>query len=130
MRASISQSLFLRYVLVVGLLSCFGALCAGNALSQTPPTSPGPPAVRSPSDTVREFYKAMREKRFREAFDLSIYKPAIDPLKPQEFAELQPDFEKMAAVSAVQVHLGGGQISSDIAMVVVEVQDGEEPGEL
>ena len=53
-------------------------------------------AVRSPSDTVREFYKAMHEKRFREAFDLSIYKPAIDPLKPQEFEDLRPDFEKMA----------------------------------
>ena len=35
---------------------------------------------RSPSDTVREFYKAMREKRFREAFALSIYKPVIDGL--------------------------------------------------
>jgi len=53
---------------------------------------------RSPSDVVREFYKAMREKKFREAFDLSIYKPAIDPLKPQEFEDLRPDFEKMAAV--------------------------------
>ena len=105
MLASISQSRFLRSVLVVGLLSCFGALRAGNALSQTPPKSPAPPAVRSPSDTVREFYKAMREKRFREAFDLSIYKPAIDPLKPQEFEELRPDFEKMAAVIPVEVDL-------------------------
>src|SRR5712691_3837782 len=55
-------------------------------------------APRSPSDTVREFYKAMREKRFREAFALSIYKSAIEPLKPQEFEDLRPDFDKMAAV--------------------------------
>ena len=52
---------------------------------------------RSPSDTVREFYKAMREKKFREAFALSIYKPAIENLNPQEFEDLRPDFEKMAA---------------------------------
>ena len=130
MRASISQSRSLRAVLVVGLLSCFGALCAGNALSQTPPTSPGPPAVRSPSDTVREFYKAMHEKRFREAFDLTIYKPAIDPLKPQEFEDLRPDFEKMALAIPVQVELGGEQISGDIATVFVKVKEGEKPEEL
>ena len=55
---------------------------SGSALAaiQTPP--------RSPSETVREFYKAMREKRFREAFALSIYKPAIENLKPQEFEDV------------------------------------------
>ena len=51
---------------------------------------------RSPSETVREFYKALRERKFREAFSLSIYSPRIEPLKPQEFEDLRPDFEKMA----------------------------------
>ena len=73
------------------------------------PLSAQQPPVRSPSDTVREFYKAMREKRFREAFALSIYRPAIDPLKPQEFEDLRPDFEKMAAILPLQVDLGGEQ---------------------
>lgn len=130
MRASISQSRFMHTVLIVGLLSCVGALCSENAMSQTAPQSPAPPAIRSPSDTVREFYKAMREKRFREAFDLSIYKPAINSLKPQEFDELRPDFEKMAAVIPVQVDLGGEQVSGDIATVFVKVKEGEKPEEL
>jgi hypothetical protein len=85
---------------------------------------------RSPSDTVREFYKAMREKRFREAFALSIYKPAIDPLKPQEFEELRPDFEKMAAILPDQVDLGGEQISGDLATVFVRVKEADKPEQL
>jgi len=86
---------------------------------QTPP--------RSPSDTVRDFYKSMRERKFREAFALSIYKPAIDPLKPQEFDDLKPDFEKMAAVIPEQVDLSGEQISGDVATVFVKVKEGEAP---
>src|SRR5882672_4800437 len=120
MRASISRSQFLATVAIIGLLVCLAVV---PVMSQQPPP-------RSPSDTVREFYKAMREKRFREAFDLSIYKPAIDPLKPQEFEELRPDFEKMAAVIPVQVDLGGEQVSGDIATVFVKVKEGEKPEEL
>jgi hypothetical protein len=85
------------------------------------------PLPRSPSDTVREFYKAMREKRFREAFDMSIYKPAIDPLKPKEFEDLRPDFERVAAVIPEQVDLGGEQISGDVATVFMKVKEGDNP---
>lgn len=80
---------------------------------------------RTPSDTVREFYKKMREKKFREAFDLSIYKPAIEPLKPQEFEDLLPDFEKMAAAIPEKVDISGEQISGEAATVFVRVKDEE-----
>jgi hypothetical protein len=85
------------------------------------------PLPRSPSDTVREFYKTMRERKFREAFALTIYKPAIEPLKPQEFEDLRPDFEKMAAVIPAEVMLNGEQISGDMATVFVKVKEGEKP---
>ena len=85
---------------------------------------------RSPSDTVREFYKAMREKRFREAFDMSIYKPAIDNLKPQEFEDLRPDFEKMSAAIPLTVNITGEQISGDAATVFVKVKEGDAPEHL
>jgi hypothetical protein len=58
---------------------------------------------------------------------MSIYKPAIEPLKPQEFEELRPDFEKMAAVIPEQVNLGGEQVSRDIATVFVKVKEGDAP---
>jgi len=117
MRASISTSQFFPKVVLSSLLVCLGAL---PIMAQQPPP-------RSPSDTVREFYKEMRERKFREAFALSIYKPAIEPLKPQEFEDLRPDFEKMAAVIPEQVDLGGEQISGDIATVFVKVKEGDKP---
>ncbi|MGI9166176.1 MAG: hypothetical protein ACR2G5_07300 [Pyrinomonadaceae bacterium] len=82
---------------------------------------------RSPSDTVREFYKAMREKRFREAFAMSIYKPAIEGLKPEEFEDLRPDFERIAAVMPDRVEINGEQLSADEATVFIKVKADEKP---
>lgn len=84
-------------------------------------------AKRTPSDTVREFYLAMREKRFREAFAMSIYKPAIEGLKPQEFEDLRPDFDAMAAAIPEKVEITGELISGDTATVFVKVSTVDEP---
>ena len=55
---------------VVGLVLLI--VLAGSAvLAQNPP-------ARSPTETMRQFYQLMREKKFREAFLLSIYRPAKD----------------------------------------------------
>lgn len=120
MAARISSSHCFLGVMLAGLILC---MTATPLLAQQAP-------VRSPSDTVREFYKAMREKRFREAFALSIYRPAIEPLKPQEFEDLRPDFEKMAAILPDQVDLGGEQISGDLATVFVKVKEADKPEQL
>jgi len=78
---------------------------------------------------MREFYRMMREKKFREAFGISIYRPAIDGLSTQEFEDLRPDFEKMAiAVSEKipeKIDITGEQISGDVATVFVKVLDAE-----
>src|SRR5712664_2127000 len=116
MRALVIGARSSQRILLISLLFCS---LAAVAASQQP--------QRSPSDTVREFYKAMREKKFREAFDLSIYKPAIDPLKPQEFEDLRPDFEKMAAVIPEAVNISGEQISGNTATVFVKVKEGDNP---
>jgi len=84
-------------------------------------------AQRSPTETMREFYRMMREKKFREAFGMSIYRPAIEGLSAQEFEELRPDFERMAlAVSEkipAKVDITGEQVSGDAATVFVKVLD-------
>jgi len=103
----------------VVMFTLFIRFAALSARAQQPP--------RSPSDTVREFYKAMREKKFRDAFNMSIYKPAIEPLKPQDFEDLRPDFERMAAIIPEQVNISGEQISGDIATVFVKVKEGDKP---
>src|SRR5213592_2470579 len=89
--------------------------------------TPAQGLVRSPSDTVREFYKAMREKRFREAFAMSIYKPAIENLKPQEFEDLRPDFDNMAAAIPDAVEIKGEQVSGETATVFVKVPSLDDP---
>ena len=86
-------------------------------------------ASRTPTETMREFYRMMREKKFREAFGLSIYRDAIEGLSTQEFEDLRPDFERMAiAVSEKipdKVDITGEQISGDSATVFVKVLDAD-----
>ncbi|MBC7909739.1 MAG: DUF4878 domain-containing protein [Pyrinomonadaceae bacterium] len=88
---------------------------SASALAQTNP-------ARTPSETVREFYKGLFEKRFREALGISIYKPAIEGLTQQEFDELRPDFEAMA-LGADKIEITGEQISGEKATVFVRVPD-------
>ena len=92
----------------------------GAQTSATPQTSASAQA-RTPIQTVTEFYKALRERRFRDAFALSIYKPAIDGLSAEELAELQPEFEKLAGAVPEKIEFGGEQISGDTATVFARV---------
>jgi hypothetical protein len=108
----------------------------------------------SPTETVREFYRRMRERKFNEAFAITIYKPAIEGLTDAEFSalrpsfrelsdkqfaalrpnyeklsaaefdELRPDFERMAAVIPPQIDVSGEQISGDTSTVFVKIADG------
>ena len=96
-------------------------LLASTSIAQTP--------QRSPTDTMRDFYRLMREKKYREAFGISIYRPAIEGLSTEEFNDLKTDFDKMAiAVSEKipdKIDITGEQISGDIATVFVRVVDAE-----
>ena len=85
--------------------------------------------ARTPTETVREFYRMMRERHFKEAFALSIYKPAIDGLSAEEFAELQPDFERMGAAIPEKIEISGEQVSGDIATVFVKIADADKAAE-
>jgi hypothetical protein len=106
-----------RMLLSIILFALVGVSSA--ALAQT--------QQRSPSDTVREFYKTMHERKFREAFAMSIYKPAIEGLTPEEFEDLRPDFERMAGAIPDKVNINGEQISGDSATVFVKVKDADSP---
>ena len=75
----------------------------------------------SPSDVVREFYKAMREHRFKDAWSMTIYKPAVEGLTAEEMEELRVDFEERAAKIPEQVEIMGEQISANTATVFVKV---------
>jgi hypothetical protein len=95
--------------------------------AQTPATAPPKSAQdRTPSDTVRAFYTALRERRVRDAFQMSIYKPAIDALTPEEFEELRPEFEKLGEAVPPQIGIYGEQISGERATVFALIST--EPG--
>lgn len=76
---------------------------------------------RTPSEVVREFYKAMREKRFNEAFALTIYKSAVDGLSAEEMEDLRPGFEEKAGLIPPTVEVVGEQINGNIAIVFVRI---------
>jgi hypothetical protein len=98
-------------------------------------TSTGPAAfaqagqTRTPTETVREFYRLMRERKFVEAFALTLYKPAIEGLSAEEFAELRPDFERMAAAIPEKIEVSGEQLSGDLATVFVKIADADKAAE-
>lgn len=78
-------------------------------------------AQRGPSDVVREFYKAMREHRFKEAWGMTIYKSAVDSLTAEEMEDLRPDFEQRASQVPEQIEITGERIQGNIATVFVKV---------
>lgn len=92
--------------------------CAPLASAQVPAPAPG-----SPSDVVRAFYTALRERRFREAFAMSVFRPAVEPLSAEEFEDLRPDFEPMAVNSPAEVVITGEQVSGDEATVFMKLGD-------
>ena len=71
----------------------------------------------------------MREKKYREAFAMSIYQPALEGLSAQDFEELRPDFDKMAIALAeklpANIDVSGEQISGDLATVFVKTLDAD-----
>src|SRR6267143_3334147 len=102
------QSTF--FSVVVLAIAFFGSLSADFAQTE-----------RTPTDTVRELYKAMHDHRFKEAWALTIYKPAVEGLNAEEMEDLRPDFEEKAAAIPDPVEISGEQISGDIATVFVKV---------
>jgi len=111
----------LKRIFIATLFAAFIFTATAIVYPQTQPLSP--------TETVRLFYKTMRDRKFREAFAMSIYKPAVDPLSAKEFDDLRPDFEKMAAAIPDQVELSGETVSGDMATVFVKVKETAETAE-
>jgi hypothetical protein len=79
----------------------------------------------SPADTVRVFYKYLREKKFREAIYLTNLRPAVEGLTDSELKEFQVDFEAIAALTPEQIQINGEIISGDEATVTAKLPDDE-----
>ena len=105
--------LFTRHGLLSFTLIAAFCACAQGVSAQT--------AQRAPSDVVREFYKAMREHRFKDAWSMTIYKPAVEGLTAEEMEDLRSTFEEQAAHIPEQVEITGEQIEGHAAKVFVKL---------
>jgi len=79
-------------------------------------------AANSPSAAVQSFYELMNARRFREAFALTVYRPAIEALNDAEYEELRPDFEETALATPQAPQINGEQISGDMATVFLTTE--------
>jgi hypothetical protein len=95
-----------------------------TAAQSNPQPSAAAPAT--PTEVVRAFYKALREARFRDALMMSVYRPAIEGLKPQELEELRPDFERLATQVPPDYDFTGEQLSGDDATVFMKTGEGKD----
>jgi hypothetical protein len=86
-----------------------------------------PITAEGPADTVRVFYKHLREKRFREAIFLTNLRPAIEGLTDTELKEFALDFEDIAGQVPVNVEINGEIITGDLATVTANLpnEDGD-----
>lgn len=116
---------------VVVLSALFAVAIAPRAAAQAQASTSAPArkagtsasAPRTPSEVVREFYRALRERRFREAFALSVFNPAVEGLSAEEFQDLQVDFERIAAGVPADIALTGEQLSGEEATVYMKLGD-------
>jgi hypothetical protein len=83
----------------------------------------------SPADTVRVFYKSLREKKFREAMYLTNLRPAMEGLTDAELKEFQVDFNDVAERVPAEIEINGEIISADTAIVTANLP-GDDPAKL
>ncbi|MFN0279314.1 MAG: hypothetical protein ACKVRN_12025 [Pyrinomonadaceae bacterium] len=78
-----------------------------------------------PADTVRVFYKHLREKRFREAIFLTNLRPAIAGLTDTELKDFSLDFETIAGQVPAEVQINGEIITGDQATVTANLPNND-----
>ncbi|MGI8555102.1 MAG: hypothetical protein ACR2LT_01945 [Pyrinomonadaceae bacterium] len=82
-------------------------------------------APDSPADTIRLFYKNLREKRFREALLMTNLRVAVEGLTDTEMQDLNADFEPLAAQVPAELQISGEIITGDKATVTVKLPNDE-----
>jgi hypothetical protein len=81
--------------------------------------------TNSPADSVRVFYKDLREKRLRDAMFLTNLRPAIEGLTETELQELQVDLAPIAQQIPTEIEINGEIISGNYATVTAKLPDNE-----
>jgi len=99
-----------------------------SAVSNAEPASKGATIdiePNGPADTVRAFYKLLREKKFRDAIFLTNLRPAIEGLTETELKEFSLDFEAIAGQVPAEVEINGEIVSGDQATVTANLPNAD-----
>jgi hypothetical protein len=115
------KALPLHVLLLFACVACAPSVVA--AQSQPPAAASSVASTLTPTETVRAMYKALAERRYREAFALSVLNAAVESLSAEEFAELQPDFERIAAAMPANVEITGEILNGETASVFIRPID-------
>jgi len=75
----------------------------------------------SPADTVRAFFTALRDRKFRDAMFLTNLRPAVEGLTDAELKEFELDFEAIAKHVPPQIEINGEFITGDKATVTAKL---------
>jgi hypothetical protein len=98
---------------------------SGSAAAPVAKRATIPITAEGPADTVRVFYKHLREKRFREAIFLTNLRPAIEGLTDTELKEFALDFEEIAGQVPADVEINGEIITGDLATVTANLPNAD-----
>lgn len=79
----------------------------------------------TPGETIQEFYRLLRAKKYVDAFRLHVCAPAVEGLSGQEAAELEDEFTKLAGDIPEKIEVGGESVLGNDATVFVKVPSGE-----
>ena len=108
----------LRMIVIVAV----AAAQVGVAAAQQPGASP--------TQTVIDFYRALKQKHYMEGFRHSVYRAAVEGLSPREMKDLEPDFAKTFAAIPDKIEPRDEQISGDTASVKLKFEGIESPQEV
>lgn len=82
-------------------------------------------APNSPADTIRVFYKNLREKHFREAMLMTNLRAGVEGLTDAEMEDLRPDFEPLAAQVPAEIEINGEIVTNNLATVTAKMPNEE-----
>lgn len=127
-------------LLAVVILSGIFAGCAAKASERAAAPAADPAKVTDasngatidietggPADTVRVFYKRLRDRDIRAAMYMTNMRPAIEGLIDAELKEFSVDFEKLAVQVPADLKINGEIVSGDRATVTIELPAADKP---
>jgi len=86
--------------------------------------------ANGPADTVRAFYKHLRERKFREAIFLTNLRPAIEGLTETELKDFALDFAALAGQIPAEIEINGEIVTGDRATVTANLPNDDDKKEI